>query len=219
MDAINYHTLKARQRGERDGYPTNLALRIHRALSWLNRAEQADDPDGRFIFLWIAFNAAYATEIDEQYRLTEQLAFTSFLKKLCELDSRRRIENTVWQEYPSAIRNLLNNPFVFKSFWDSRNGRITEEEWQARFANSKRRAAQALGDRDTAGVLGEVFNRLYTLRNQLIHGGATWGGKINREQLRDCVNLLGKLVPLIIDTMMSNPETLWGDAVYPVVEI
>ena len=38
-----------------------LSLRLHRALSWLNRAEQlADDPDSQFIFLWIAFNAAYA---------------------------------------------------------------------------------------------------------------------------------------------------------------
>lgn len=79
------------------------------------------------------------------------------------------------------LGNLLNNPFVFKSFWDSRNGRFTEEEWQARFPSSKRRAAQALGDRETAGVLGEVFNRLYSLRNQLSHGGATWGGKVNRE--------------------------------------
>lgn len=54
--------LKARQRAERDSYPENLSLRVHRALSWLDRAEQDDDPDSRFIFLWIAFNAAYATD-------------------------------------------------------------------------------------------------------------------------------------------------------------
>lgn len=46
--------LKARQRAERDSYPENLSLRLHRALSWLDRAEQDDDPDSRFIFLWIA---------------------------------------------------------------------------------------------------------------------------------------------------------------------
>ena len=59
--------------------------------------------------------------------------------------------------------------------------------------------------------------RLYTLRNQLIHGGATWNGSVNREQLRDCVGLLSKLVPVIIDLMMDSPDTLWGDACYPVV--
>ena len=179
MEAVEYRTLKERQRAERDSYHPNLALRAHRALSWLSRAEQADDLDGRFIFLWIAFNAAYATEIDEQHRLNEQLAFTSFLQKLCDLDKTKRIENTVWQEYPSAIRNLLNNPFAFKSFWDGQSGKISEEEWQARFTSSKRRATRALGDRDTDSVLGEVCNRLCTLRNQLVHGGATCSSKIN----------------------------------------
>ena len=59
---------------------------------------------------------------------------------------------------------------------------------------------------------------VYTLRNQLIHGGATWNSSINREQLRDCSAFLGKLVPFIIQLMMDNPNTLWGDAAYPVVD-
>ena len=57
----------------REGYPPNLNLRVHHALSWLKRSELAeDDDDGRFIFLWIAFNAAYACEIDEHCGLSEQ---------------------------------------------------------------------------------------------------------------------------------------------------
>jgi len=67
-------------------------------------------------------------------------------------------------------------------------------------------------------LLGALFNRLYALRNQLIHGGAIWNGAVNREQLRDCAGLLGKPVPLIIELMMDSADTLWGDACYPVVE-
>ncbi|MGU5758842.1 hypothetical protein [Aeromonas caviae] len=52
-----------------------------------------------------------------------------------------------------------------------------------------------------------------------MHGGATWNGSVNRKQLKDCANLLGKLTPVIIALMMSHPQTLWGDACYPVVEI
>lgn len=48
---MDYQTLKARHRIERDAHHPNLALRVHRALSWLNRAEQAEDVDGRFIFV------------------------------------------------------------------------------------------------------------------------------------------------------------------------
>jgi hypothetical protein len=33
-----------------------------------------------------------------------------------------------------------------------------------------------------------------------------------------CSAFLGKLVPYVIQLMMDNPRTLWGDACYPVVE-
>jgi hypothetical protein len=105
---MSYESLKARQRAERHAHHPNLALRVHRALSWLHRAEQlerSDDQDGRFIFLWIAFNAAYATEIDDRYRLSEQGAFRAFLQKLVDLDAGRgRIEELVWREFPCSIR-------------------------------------------------------------------------------------------------------------------
>lgn len=214
---MQYQALKERHRQERDQQHPNLSLRIHRALSWLNRAEQADDADGRFIFLWIAFNAAYATDIDEQRRLSEQETFKAFLEKLCSLDKSHRIEKLVWSEFSGGIRMLLDNPYVFQSFWDHQNGKINEEQWKERFASGKRVASAALASRNTPTVLGVLFNRIYTLRNQLVHGGATWNSSINRSQLRDCCNLLGKLVPLIILIMLDNPDTLWGDACYPVV--
>ncbi|WP_166363099.1 HEPN domain-containing protein [Pseudomonas akapageensis] len=215
---MDYQSLKTRHRNERDAHHPNLSLRVHRALSWLNRAEQAEDVDGRFIFLWIAFNAAYATDIDEHHRLSEQEAFKAFLQKLCMLDTEHLIEKLVWSEFPGSIRALLDNPYVFQSFWDFQNGKITEVMWEERLRSGKRTAHTALADRDTAKVLGVMFNRIYTLRNQLIHGGATWEGSVNRTQLRDCTKLLGKLVPLVILLMLDNPRTLWGDACYPVVK-
>jgi len=43
-----YTELKNRQRQERESYSEYLGLRVHRALSWLNRAEQCvDDADGQ----------------------------------------------------------------------------------------------------------------------------------------------------------------------------
>lgn len=41
--------------------------------------------NGRFFFLWIAFNAAYATDIVEQQRLSEGETFKAFLEKPCSL--------------------------------------------------------------------------------------------------------------------------------------
>ena len=215
---MDYQSLKARHRAEREGHHPNLALRVHRALSWLNRAEQlGDDLDGRFIFLWIAFNAAYATEIDERYRLSEQGTFRTFLQKLVELDDRQQIAELVWTEFPGSIRLLLDNQYVFQDFWSFQNGSLAEAEWKRRFADAKKAAHYALGHRDTVTVLSVALSRIYTLRNQLMHGGATWSSSVNRDQLRDCTNLMGKLVPLLIEIMLDHPETLWGDACYPVV--
>jgi len=216
--SLEHSALKQRHRLVRDGHPTNLTLRIHRALSWLNRAEQSDDMDGKFIFLWIAFNAAYAQELDDSDRTSDKVTFTAFLQKLCDLDTSKRIDDLIWKEFSGSIRTLLDNPYVFHLFWEFQRGRIGEGEWKDRFASAKKSAQSALASGNTLALLSVMFNRLYTLRNQLMHGGATWGGKVNRDQLRDCTRLLGKLVPVIIAVMMDNPNALWGDAVYPVIK-
>ncbi len=216
---MDHSELKARQRAEREAFHENLGLRVHRALSWLDRAEQhSGDSDAQFIFLWIAFNAAYATEIDERYRLSEQGTFRTFLQKLNDLDSQGRIADLIWTEFPGSIRVLLDNQFVFQDFWSFQNGTLTEDEWKQRFAAARKAAHRALGERDTVTVLSIVLSRIYTLRNQLMHGGATWNSSVNRSQVRDCTIILGKLVPLVIEIMMDHPETLWGDACYPVVK-
>jgi Apea-like HEPN len=217
---MDYQALKTRQRLERDSHPPNLALRVHRALSWLNRAEQiAEDVDGHFIFLWIAFNAAYATDLDEKYRISERGAFREFLQKLASLDKDKTIEKLVWDEFSGSIRLLLDNKYIYQDFWNHRNGKLTEPEWHRSFSAANKAARTALGHRDTPTVLSIVLSRLYTLRNQLMHGGATWNSSVNRNQVRDGGNLLRKLVPVVIEIMMNNANTLWGDACYPVVDL
>jgi hypothetical protein len=216
---MDHASLKERQRAEREQHPTNLALRVHRALSWLDRAERSsDDLDARFIFLWIAFNAAYANEIVDRDRAPEQRVFEHFLQKLVDLDKDDILYGLIWTEFSTSIRLLLDNRFVFQPFWDFHNGKNIEEEWQADFSKAKVAANRALAEHRTTAVLSTVLSRMYTLRNQLIHGGATWNSRVNRSQLRDCTAFLGKLVPFIIQLMMDNPNTLWGDACYPVVE-
>ncbi len=201
------------------GHPNSLTLRIHRALSWLDRAEQAEDVDGKFIFLWIAFNAAYAQDIDDSDQSSEQAAFTAFLRKLYDLDTGKSIDELIWHEFSASIRTLLDNAFVFPAFWQYQRGRIDEGEWKRQFEAAKRSAHAALAKGNTPALLAIVFRRLDTLRNQLIHGGATWGGNVNRDQLRDSTRLLSKLVPVVIVLMMDNPNTLWGSAVYPVMQL
>ena len=66
-------------------------------------------------------------------------------------------------------------------------------------------------------MLYEVFVRLYTLRNQLMHGGSTWNSSVNRTQLRDGRELLTQVLPVMLGVMMQNPERFEGKPFYPVV--
>ena len=83
---------------------------------------------------------------------------------------------------------------------------------------SSRAFAHAMQAQDSAQVLGKLFERLYVLRNQLVHGGATWNSSANREQVRDGAAILSFLMPIFIDIMMDHPEENWGQPYYPVVE-
>jgi hypothetical protein len=56
------------------------------------------------------------------------------------------------------------------------------------------------------------------LRNQLVHGGATWNSTVNRSQVRDGAAVLGWLLPVMIDIMMNNSDRDWGKPFYPVVD-
>ena len=67
-------------------------------------------------------------------------------------------------------------------------------------------------------VLTLVFDRLYVLRNQLVHGGSTWNSIVNRDQVRDGAAILSFLVPVFADVMMDNPDEEWGRPFYPVVD-
>ena len=216
---LTHATLKAKQRELRAGFPETMGLRVHRAISWIGRAEDAGDDDARFIFLWIGFNAAYADEEELQNAAPpERDAFNDFFRRVVALDAGRRIYDAIWNNFSGPIRVLLDNKFVFSPFWKHHNGLAGFEDWEERFRASERRFLRALRSRDTVLVLRLVFDRLYVLRNQLVHGGSTWNSRVNRDQMRDGAAILAFLMPVFVDVMMDNPREDWGRPFYPVVE-
>jgi hypothetical protein len=70
---------------------------------------------------------------------------------------------------------------------------------------------------NVAGLLEILLDRLYILRNQLMHGGATYKSKLNRRSVKDGCRILEMLIPIIIEIIMENPEEDWGRLLFPVV--
>lgn len=208
-------TLKRKLKSKSD-LPEELNIRLHRAISWLKCAEdQHKNPDLVYLSLWISFNALYARDLAATDLKPEREKFRMFIQTLVNKDDENRIYNLLWEKFSGPVMALIHNEFLFRTFWDFQRGEIGE--WKKAFDRSIADASKSLSKQNIPALLEIVLDRLYTLRNQLMHGGATYKSKINRTQLRDGINMLTVLVPIIIDLMMQDPEEDWGRILYPVI--
>ena len=219
MIVLDYSKLKELHRLKRDNYTDVFSIRIHRSLSWIGRAEKKDeDIDARFIFYWIAFNSAYSAIQTSQYFDTERRIYKDFFEKILKYDKNEYVYNAIWKQFSGSVRSLLNNQYIFGPFWNFQNGHEGFDDWEVKFNESKSIALKALQNKNTLMILEILFDRLYTLRNQILHGGATWNSKVNRSQVQDGQAIIGFLVPNFLQIMMYNQNEKWGKLVFPVVE-
>lgn len=194
-----------------------LRIRIHRAISWVKSAEKYEqDKDIAFGSYWIAFNACYAQE-EISHSESERDQLKHFLDKIIQYDTEQSIYQCLWYRYSDYIRGLVNNHYLFPLFWKNlQNPNIL---WEQHFDNSKKRAFRSLANNQTLSLMRIVFDRLYMMRNQIVHGGATYQSSINRQQLNDSVAFMKQIMPIIIQIMINNPSTDWGSVFYPPVDI
>lgn len=193
------------------------AIRLHRAISWLHAAEEQEKvPDLRLICLWVSMNGLYAMDDIRFQRMQERERFADFVGRLVECDQEARLYNILWHKFSGPVRLLVENKFVYGPFWDFQRGE--SRSWQRGFQQSIVDANKALSDQNVAYLLSIVLDRLYVLRNQLVHGGATFKSNVNRPQVRDGGNLLISLLPVIIELMMIHWEKDWGSIFYPPVK-
>ena len=226
MSKLDFKTLKKKQKNLRDGFPQDLSLRVHRAISWGLRSEdESEDADVRFLLLWVGFNAAYArippTFAEGEKAPPEWQVFQGYFQTLVDIDEGGRIFSAVWEKFfrkDSSTFTWVRNKYVFAPFWEHIHGKPGRERWKSRLAASGREFNRARKEKDTVLLLTKVFDSLYTLRNQLMHGGATWDGDVNREQVNDGAEIMDWMLPIFIDLMMENPDQDWGKPFYPVVD-
>ena len=208
--------LKALLKSKRENLSLSHAVRIHRAISWLKCAEDIkDNLDLQYISLWISFNSCYAV-LNKGELLSERDSFSEFIKKLVKHDTESRFFHLLWNQFTGPVRLLVDNKYVFKPYWDFHRGEI--KDWKKQHEKSVNDSMKFLSAQNVEGLLEVVLDRLYTLRNQLMHGGATFKSEINRSQVKDGNNMLKLLIPLVIEIMLLNEEEDWGEIYYPVIE-
>lgn len=214
-----HDSLKQRLKQKRGQFSDTHNTRLHRAISWLNcAAEQQDDLDLQLISLWIAFNACYAVDQGGSESLAERFAFQRFIEKLVSYDESKQIYACLWETYSGPVKALIKNPYVYSGFWQVKREDPSSEEWKAGFNRLSVEALNHLSRQNVPELLGIVLDRLFVLRNQLIHGGATYQSQVNREQVQDGAQLLSSLVPIMIEIMLNAESEDWGSIYYPVLK-
>jgi Apea-like HEPN len=197
--------------------PETLAVRLHRAISWLKCAEEnTGNHDLQFIALWVSYNACYAIDDRSENDITERKQFNEFISKLVRHDHEKRFFKLLWDKFSGPVRMIIENQYIFKPFWEARRGESVN--WKKLFDQFNKDANRYLSNNDVAKLIEVVLDRLYMLRNQLMHGGATYKSKINRAQVRDACNILKLFIPIIIDIIIDNKNEDWGEIFYPVVD-
>ena len=214
----------------------NLQLRVYRAARWIEQAEKADSVDAAFIFYWIAFNAAYAKgRSSRSQRQQEQRRFRWYFCAIVNLDEYRAIQCTIKQELSNKVMGILGNQYLFQPFWNHVHHREPKDkDWKREFEKDKEEVQNALDaitnrtgknlEQSTVTILSKIFTRLYVLRNQLMHGGATPGGWLNRKQVEDGKAIMAYLLPHFLSLMWTNIDLIaatadenWGRPPYPPV--
>jgi hypothetical protein len=203
---------KERTRDSRDH--DGIRIRIHRCCSWLQRVEEIGDDgalDAALIFRWIALNSLYG-RWDEQRRepLPDRTCLPAFLDRVMELDADGRIVG-VLDEHRKLVMAIFDEEHLARYFWEdpgekrARKARKTYYDARTWYQQGQHRM-----------ILGRLAERIYFLRCQIVHGGSTFRGGVNRTPVKRCNIMLGHLIPPVLLVMMDHGvDADWGPICYP----
>lgn len=206
---------KNRLRSHRSDHPTH--IRVHRALSWLGYTEKAGKPidyDLVLVTQWIAFNALYGQWNEAAGEpLHDKECWRVFLERILELDSDDHIPD-VLQANKRLVMSIFEDKHLSSFFW--------QEPTKKRAGQSKKIKYDAQSwyvGCNWALILDHVVDRIYLMRCQLVHGAATYRGKLNRTALRHCSTMLSHLLRTMLVVLIDHgADEDWGIMCYPPIQ-
>lgn len=194
----------------------NWQIRVHRSLSWSMRAGAfgEEHPEAEVLFHWIAFNSLYGEWDAINARPgVDASARNRFLRRVvgagCGLCA------TFLYRHKPLIKKLLGSPFLVATFWRDPEAPKAREQ-----AVRDLYQLDGLLQRGPHSKLYElVFERVYVLRGQLVHGASSGGSKLNRGTLTNCREWLRGAVPLLQHVVIEElADDEWPALCYPPVE-
>lgn len=201
--------------------------RIDRMNVWIDSASTslADDDYAhiRFVFHWIAYEAAYKVEgnglVDGEQRTKEWAQREQFHRGVARHDGEM-IQGVLRRHRDQVVR-LLELRQADSKFWyqGNQSGQMATQEWETRFNRRVAGAIRKLDNRETETTLNSLFRNLSVVRNQIVHGGNAGTRSRGRTQVLLGAELLSALIPRFRDVVQSNLDEDWGNPPFPRVGI
>ena len=209
--------LETEARALKDALSDHNWHRIRRAVSWYRRAA-ATEPNAhydRFVFLWIAFNAAYGDPSRRGWNAKngERDAYCAFVKRLVRRPSEAdHVERYVVAPLEQDLLELEGIVYIAPRYW---KGLLDFTH----FFDRNRRFRRNLKQGRLEATLRSTVDRLYEVRNQVFHGSTTHAVGYGRRQVELGAKTLSRLVPVALQIMLTrmreNPMDSWGTVESP----
>lgn len=198
-----------------------LPIRVHRAFSWMDAADQLDDAgterpadqlaDQRLILRWIALNAFYGKwDAVELEPVKDTTSLRDFLKQISKLDEDGLVAQALLTRRDDVV-DVVSNRFIDQHFW-----KLLHQNRRFDAGRSRKIIEKAYRIEDWDKVVRELLNRIYLVRNQLVHGAATCNSSLNREIVSKCGSVLRDLLVAFSVVIIEHGRYKeWGDLCYP----
>lgn len=192
-------------------HPTN--IRFHRACSWMQRAEQAtkDDLDFALLSHWIAFNSLYGHwdhEAKEPH--PDNVSWRRFVERMLRLDGGSHIVDALVENKP-LVMSIFEDEFLSRFFWQEPTGKRASQSKKTMYD-----ARTWFIQGSWLLILDRLFERIYLLRCQLVHGASTFNSSLNRTSIRHCYQAMDHLMRAFLQVLINfGSDEDWGAMCYP----
>ena len=169
------------------------------------------DQDMDLLSVWIAFNALYG-QWDGRKRepKPDSECWRGFVRRLIQLDDSGHIA-AVLTESKRLVMSLLEDEYLSRFYWEEPSPKRARQSKKPKFE-----AQTWYIERSWLLILDRLLERVYLMRCQLVHGTATYNGRLNRTALRRCVTMMQQLLPAFLMVWIDHgADEDWGELCYP----
>lgn len=204
--------------------------RICRVNAWVRDAEAVPcrNEHIRFLFYWIAYEAAYKQEREKKSEEERK----DFHKRVARRPETRKLVLQSLREHEIDIIALLQLRQADRSFWtkpnqlEYSNGQKLKDfkgqDWEKWFKKKAEESVERLGGKvlensveAVTETLDDLFLKLGTVRNQIVHGGSAGEDSYGRTQVTLGLKLLAALIPIFRDCIDASISQDWGKPPFP----